>query len=564
MELLELLKSRLEIAKTFTKEFQEEVSLNVEDYELENQKIEGVSAFDPKTRYSMKIPYIFATHESMVSSMFDQPPELVFKGKGRLDDDKKDAVLASYEYLKDVCDIELFMNVSAWWFILCGWTSSNAFFKTETREIPLVDEMTGEVMLDDFGEPAMRTEYVFNDPVLEIDNPLKVFWSPESKFSEDGEGVPYRISEALMEVDVVKEIYGKKVDADGIVEIKGDDQDKADRMSDLKRAKVYFYIGTIPKDSRKGCKNWTLDRLYHIAFTDKLILDKEPIESRTFRIGKWHGVPTKFFGFGIGTTLHDSQKDMSIRAGQMRRYADIAAFPKVAMDAESDVDEDALQDPRALPVLLYRGQPPQYLSPPDLSNTLLIAEEKSRENAQFISGQLDIAKGAQSSNTVKTATGQQIFADSANKRINQAKKQFTRYYREVVIMLLKLAQKYWDDEKIIALTDIDGDREIAVDKYSLADIDFDKDIDISAESLSVNKDVLRAQSIEMYNMTKDDPIVDRAMVFKDLMKEGFGKNNPENYITEQGQPMGQPMAEPTGSPDIPTNQTDVVGQSQVL
>ena len=78
MELLELLKYRLEVAKSFTKEHQEEVERCVADYELKRTEVEKLSLLNnPNKRYEFKIPYIFATHESMLSSMFDRVPDLV-------------------------------------------------------------------------------------------------------------------------------------------------------------------------------------------------------------------------------------------------------------------------------------------------------------------------------------------------------------------------------------------------------------------------------------------------------------------------------------------------------
>jgi hypothetical protein len=98
---------------------------------------------------------------------------------------------------------------------------------------------------------------------------------------------------------------------------------------------------------------------------------------------------------------------------------------------------------------------------------------------------------------------------------------------------LKLAQKYWSEDKMVSITDDDGNTvEMSVSSTDLQDIDFDKDIRIDPDSLTINKDVLRAQAIELYDRVKDDPLIDRKEVFKDMMKVGFDKKDPDRYMKD--------------------------------
>jgi hypothetical protein len=229
--------------------------------------------------------------------------------------------------------------------------------------------------------------------------------------------------------------------------------------------------------------------------------------------------------------------------------------------------------------------------PPDLSNVLLVGEQKADEDAQKASGMMDISQGSQQSATVKTATGQAIFAEASEKRIRYAKANFMRFYRDVVVKLLKLCQIYWSEEKVISITDDNGENiEVHLTSADLKDIDFDTDIKIDPDSLTVNKDVLRSQAIELYNMIKDDPLVERKEVFKDLIQDGFNKRNPDKYIKDMNVEPGTQLinpetgeqyivdesgelvtqeaqeetAQPTGEVDVPVNQAGVMGQSQAL
>lgn len=553
MTLLELLKYRLEISKKFTKPFHEDVEKSLEDYECEPSEAEKLARLtNVNSRYEFKIPYIFATHESMLSTMFDKTPDLVFKGRGKLDEEKAKKVEAIYNYLVDVCDLESFMVQGAWWFLLTGFVKSNVAFKKEYELVPVLDDFGNEV-LDENGETMTRAEYTFNDPIVTVDDPKLSYFSPESKFSEKADLIPYVFDEQLMELEEIEQTYGIKVDADSELDIKGLKESK----DDLKRAKVYKCLTYLPQteEIEKELEEHELQnsykQLFHIVFTNKEILNIEPKQRPNIQVGKWHGAPTVFFGKGLGNKLRPFQKELSIRRGQQLRYADIAAYPKIGVEETSPVDEKALNDPREGIVLLYRDKPPVYLTAPDLSNTLILSEQKAREDAQFVSGMLDMSKGAQDSTVVKTATGQSIFAEMGERRIKQAKRQYSKFYKAVVIELLEQCKENWDEEKVITITDEEGnDVEARITGNDLADIDFTNDIDFDFESTTTNKEILRAQAIELYDRFAEDPEVDRTKLREFVLREGFNQKNPEQFTlspeeqmnrqitaTNQGQPV---------------------------
>jgi len=571
--LLELLKYRYKVSEAHNKNQHEEIKRCIADYEAAEYKRGGLgkvsssntvrTVLDSEGRYVIRIPYIFATHESMLASFFDREPDLVFRGRGQDDYEKEEKVKATYQYLIDKTDFPLFMNETAWWFILTGNTYGGAVFKSETKQVPMYDDM-GEVMVDENGKELTREVYIYNDPVLNSYDPLKLYFSPEAKFKENASEVPYFFYKAQMEVDEIKNVYGVEVEPDSTIKIELNGVEKDN--DDIKRATVYFYQGQIPEKHKKEVKNWKYGNNYNIIYTDNKILLKEEINEKTIRLGSWYRIPNKFYGFGIGKTLRELQKEIIIRRSQQIRFADLNAFPKIAVDGTTEVDEKALLDPRVNTVLVYKEAPPQYLTPPPMSDTILGMDEIARRDAQFVSGMMDLTNAAQST-SVDTATGQTIFADAAERRIRQGKRQFGRFIREVVILMLKLAQENWDEEKLVSITDEDGmSKEMVLTKYDLQDIDFDRDIDVDLENISVNKDVLRAQAIEMYDRIKDDPLVDRAKVFKKMLRDGFNEQNPDNFLKSEEEVMQEQMQEmqqgdmPKPSPrngEMPTSQEAV-------
>lgn len=600
MTVLDLIKSRHKLAEEFTKDFKDQVKQNLKDYKAEDGWLNSF-ADDNKLyvnvtkRYEVIIPMIFTQTEGMLASMFDRLPDLIITQGGAEDEQKQLKVKASYEYLKDKANLEEFMNTAAWWYILTGFLSAHAGYVKKAKEVPLTDEMD-QPILDKMGEPVMMTVFEDDDPEIFVDDPMFTNFSPESKYSVGADEVPYYTREKVMEVEEIYRVYGVIVEPDTTIRDFNKNKKKSPIVeTDLERSKVIMYYGKLHQDAEedlleKGIE-YDPDGWYYVVATRSKILhiEQTPENLRTCRLLKWYGVPTDFFGFGLGKLLRPFQKEKSLRRTQQARYGDVAAFPKLLVPMGTDIDEMAASDPREIPVILYDGDQPSYLSPPDLSRVLEIAEQKADQDAQQASGMLDLSQGQQESSTVDTATGQAIFAEAAEKRVRFAKRKFMIFYRECVILLLKLAQLYWDEEKVVSLTDDNGgEMQVAIGPGDLSDVDFDKDIDIDPDSVTVNKDVIRAQAIELYDRVKDDPLINRQEVFKDMMRIGFDKKDPDKYMKdpnlEPGTPMmdlvsgqqyvidesGEPVlqedmnqtAEPTGGSQIPTNQAGIVGQAQ--
>lgn len=602
--LLDLLKNRHSYAKRFTKDFQEEVKRNLKDYKAEDEWLRSFTDEDQmllqvSKRYEIIIPMIFTTHEGMLASMFDRVPDLLIGQKGQLDATKVKKIVAAYEYLKDKLSLDQFMNTAAWWYLLTGFVSVHGGYEQRgSKEVQAINEQTGEPEVNELGEPLMVPVYDYDDPTISVDDPMFTFFAPGSQYSIDAEQIPYYTRYKLMTTDDIQKIYGVEVEPDATMKVDDDNKNSNDAESDdLKRAKVYFYYGHIPtsyKDDEALAEvEYDQDGWYYGVFTSEKILhiERMPGDMKTCRLLKWYGVPTEFFGFGIAKLLRPFQKEKSLRRTQQARYADVAAYPKLAVSAETDIDESAASDPRELPVILFNGERPEYLTPPDLSNVLLISEDKADRDAQQASGMLDISQGSQQSTTVKTATGQSIFAEAAERRIRYAKAHFMDFYKEVVIMLLKIAQDKWTTSKVVSLTDDYGNQEsVEVSAQDLSDIDFDTDISINPDSLTINKDVLRAQAIELYDRVKDDPLINRRVVFMDMMQSGFNKKDPERFLKELEVQPGmklvnpqtgqaytvsetgelvtdqeqQELATPQGAQNVPDDQAGVMGASQMV
>lgn len=551
MTLLDLVKMRRKLAKDFSKSFHDRVKQDLKDYKVEPQTITDVLNIDlrevSQKRYHFQIPLIFTNHEGMMASMFDRPPDIIFNQRGKDDSKKAYVVKAAYEYLKDAMSLEMFMTDAAWWYLLSGFVSAHVGYNQKAIEQPQLDEH-GQPVIGEDGKPLTYVDYTDDDPTLEVGDPFKESFAPESKYSVDSKKIPFYVLDGLMSPEDILQTYGKKVEADASIKTSGKEEDE-EAKDDLERTNVYFYYGTLPKKVRGEVRGWAADKEFAVIFTDKEVLYKDtlPLGEKQCRVLKWHGPPNEFYGFGIAKLLAPFQREKSMRRGQLARYADIAAFPKILHGLDTKLDTKTARDPRENLILQYQDIKPEYLSPPQINAAVIDSANYADQDAQATSGMMDLSNGAQNSSTVDTATGQTIFADAAEKRMRLAKKKFLYFYLEVVILLLKMCQLNWSTTKVVEIIDDNGNpMTIKLNRDSFKDIDFDRDIDVDFESTSINKDVIREQAIALYDKAKDDPLANRKELLKDAIQEGFNRKNPEKYINESALTPGMTLMSETG------------------
>lgn len=578
MSLIKVLNTRFSLAKSFTKPFHDEVKRNIDDCEAvggvdKSGKKNGVYNRHVSTsRYEITIPYIFATLESMIASFFENMPDIVISGRTS-ESNKAEIIKAVYAYLVDVADLDEFLSTSAWWFFLTGMVKADVEYKVSIeKEIPQLDS-NGKEMVDENNEPVTVPEYEYNDPIATVDNPLKVYFSPESEFSIDGKKIPYYVKERLVNVDEIKEVYGVEVDADEQLDIEDmSSKDEKESKEDISRAKVFYYYGILPSTVQDELKErgleWSFDKNFKCIYTKEKILLLEETEEKPCKLARCYATLNKFFGYGIGKTLRPFQEDMSVRRSQQLAYADRFAYPWLVLPNGVKVDPKSIMDYKKTTPLTYSsdGQKPEYLSPPQMPSVITDADNAIRSDAQFVSGTLDLSKGAQQTNTVKTATGQQLFAQSQDKRLNKARKALAKYYREVVIQMFKLARDNWAEEhkKITYMTDDGQTQELEVSAEDLKDIDFDTDIDFNLDSVSVNQDIMSQRWISLLETAQNVPVANMKKIWEKVLKESYKIPNPEAYSIEEQPPMDQEQEQMPGESAQPVENPESLPSQESL
>jgi hypothetical protein len=540
LTLLQVLNAKLEVAKRFTKEQEQKVKEWIELYEAETPKaktIDDLIERDQRYQYTAKV--VFDNVERYRSSFFEVEPSVIYSKKGKDDELKAQKITAAWEYLKDKINFKQFMDDTYTYFGLCGFVSGHVGYKKE------VETVVGE-------DGVEYIKYLFDDPFLEVYDHESEWFMPDSEFTSDARNVSYFRKKKMTKPEVL-EAFGEMVEADESILSKDIDSEKKATKEELMRCSVYYYYGKLPKKalveyirskngeeieetdskSEEADESETKDIFYAVFTKNKILaVDKSPIGESTCALGRWYSSPKKFFGFGLGKLLEEQQRQESIRTGQLIRYADMYAFPKLAVDlSDSGTDPKQLMQ-RNNPVITFKKTPPNYINPPGANGVIQAMLAQNQQDIQTNAGVADISK-MQKSQTLNTATGQTIIAESNEKRIKIAKDKYYEFLRQIIIKVFKYAQLEWQEEKVQIITDDEGNaNEVSITSQDFADINFDTDIIIEFENAGVNKDVIRQQAIVMYDKMKNDPLSNRRELIKMVYRVGFGEKNPDQYIQE--------------------------------
>lgn len=581
-------KSKIELCENFTKEKlinQVEAARKVYDAEptsdvFSNDAKSGSAAIADimVRRYKTTIPIVFNNVESYKAAFSDNLPNLLLTGRGKNDEAKSQIVEAAYEYLKQKCNLEEFLEDAAEIFFNEGFIASYVSYKLASERVPLVND-DGTPVVDEENCPLCREMITEDDPCVELIDNTKCYYHPASKFSNKGDKVPSFFWKKYFTPQEIKNIYGVVCEADTteIEESKGKNKEK-------EKVEVIFMVGYLDDSYQELLNSYDPEAVYIVIRTKDKLLAVEKEKSNGLSLGKLFGRKFDFFGYGLGKRLAPNQSEASLRREQSLRLADSAAFQKwlVKNDGQNDIDLDTLRNPRALPVLQYTSDPPRLSEQPQINQVVADAENKAKQEAQETSGILDLSAGAQQS-TVKTATGQQLFSDASGRLVRQRKKKLALFYVETVKKLLKKCQENWQTEKVVSITDEAGNPlDVTLTKESLADIDFDQDIIFELETPNSNKDIVRAQAIEFYKDLSPSPIADQREMIKFVMEKGFNQKNPDRFLKKENgvdpgtvlinpqtgeqftvdeggnlvnQQMQEETSQPTGSSSVPSDPT---------
>jgi len=543
-DILKLLNSRSNIAKAFSKDWVDSVKKWMKDYEIES--LDEINFTDLHNK--IQIPYIFSTIESGLPAMFERMPNIIMKQRGKLDRDFTVFADQVWSYVSERMKLEDKIEDLGMSFMITGMGFAKWGWNLETEEIDGEPEIV-EITNDDgtvIGQEQIAQKIqvaIKDDPFLRIFYHDEITFSPDSKFvTDDNENeIPYIICKTKMSPEEIEAIYKVKIpDADKLDldmsqyedSIKNNILDK----NDIKRANVYEYYGILPKQYAND-PSWRFSKNYYVVFSKNKILKKpeEKDKKPTLILGNY-GLPNKFFKFGEPKVLRELEQDVSLGRSRMMDIRDKHGT-KIALSSTTEVDIASLKRPADFTILKFNGpNPPQYLTPPPISESIMMALQQSRQDIQMASAQLDLSRGG-SQSVVNTATGQSIFAEATQKRNARKKKKITKFIKAIAVNILTLCAQNWDIEKFSKIVDM-APEEIEQRGFieKLGNIGEDYDIVIEIESISTNKETVAAQAIALYREVKEDPLINRDEVLKEVLKIGFNVSDFDRFLSSEVSP----------------------------
>lgn len=553
--LINLLNSRLSLAKAFGKDYRKEVEQSIQEHEMKSFDKMYFSDLHNK----LQVPYIFSTNESALPSMFEQFPEIYMYQGGKKDTEFTEFANHVWTHLEKKVGIRTVTEDVAFTANLSGLSGARWGWETETD---VVEEEVEVPVTDEFGQPVMGEN---GDPVTQViikerevivkDQPFvsymeynRVHFSPESRFctyDKDNKSIPYYIYEEVLDKDVAEYIYNTKIESVEELDLEKIDSNLSNEKEsienskldkkDLERVHVYHYYGRLPQ--KEIGDSWKPYGVYYTCFTKKQVLKKpQPTTDKRMALIGMYGAPNKFFKFGDARALRDLEKDVSFGRSSMMDYRDKLAT-KVAVPHTAEFDEDSFRSPKEFTMVKFIGDKyPQYITPPPVPDVVPTLINMSREDIQMTSGQLDISRGGTTS-TVNTATGQKIFQGVHEKRTNRKREKIGDFLVAIAENLLVLCANNWDIEEFARITDLEP-QEIVEKGFieKLKQIGSIYDVYIDIENVVNNKEALSAQAIAMYRELKDSPLINQDELIRSLIKIGFNQRDVNRYLSTQLSP----------------------------
>lgn len=535
--LLTLMHSRLSLAKAFSSKWRKDVKKWLKDYEIDT-----LDEIDfPDLHNKMQIPYIFSTIESALPAMFERVPDVIMLQRGKLDRDVTEFADKVWDYVKERMKLEEKIEEIGMMFLITGMGNVKWGWDLVTEEIDGQPEIV-DITNDDgtvIGQQEILGKVkvpVKDEPYVKWHDYDKIHFSPESRFvmDDDENDIPFIICESVMTEDEVEYHYDMKPKDEDVEKIDlslidKDDELDAKRLAkaDKERVHVYEYYGTLPKN-RASDENWRPDKVYYVPFIKSMAKTPRAEEKKPINLIGNYGPFNKFWKFGEPKTLRELEQDISLGRSRMADIRDKYG-QKIAIPQGTEVDERALKRPADFTILRYIGnQLPAYLNPPPLPETLLVGLQQSRSDIQLVSAQLDLSRGG-AQTVVNTATGQQIFADATEKRIDRKRRKIAKLIKYIAKNVLKMCADNWEVDRFAQIADMSPE-EVAPMVEKLKTIGEDYDIRIDIESVSMNKETQSAQAIALYDKTKDDPNVNSQEVLKEALKIGFNQRDYDRFL----------------------------------
>lgn len=562
-ERLQLLKSRLTIAKAWSKKPHAAWKKWIAEYNIDD------FGDTDEVRDKVRIGYVFRKTESELPAIFDDQPELFIKGRTQAVRDIEPLIQSTYDYLWDIQRMEDVIENAGVYFEVLGMGFVESPYVTKTKKVkemvnqPVIDPVTGQSMIGQNGQPIMQmVEQILEVPIIdnpqaEAGDPFKYHFSPETKFAPilTYENCPYYFKEKVMTQEAIKAKFGKDVEANETLKTDDADtdfetaKDSVVVKGDMKRKTTFEYYGCLPEEMAKDVKDeegnvveWTYDKDYHIFLTndEELKVEECPYEYKPLFIVGNYGLANKFWKFGDPKHLMPLVQELQMYRSQILQHTRKMANPKPLIDIQSQVEEKAFSDPRVGTPVKYSGVAPTYLSPSPLGKEVEVGVQQARIDLEKTSPSFDLNGGGGTSQ-VKTPKGIQVFSEAADKGVRRKRKKISRLIREIIIFQFKQIAQNWkpEDEKTIDVM-ADGNTEpVKVDQAVLDVLGHPQilnKLDIEVESLSINRVQQKQDALNLWDTVKDRPDVFNIMeVAKDLMQNGYGKKDADRYLLSQQQ-----------------------------
>lgn len=255
-----------------------------------------------------------------------------------------------------------------------------------------------------------------------------------------------------------------------------------------------------------------------------------------YRMLRFNETPDEFYPMSDIEPAEPQLLELNETRSQMvthrRRYNRRYITKPGAFDTNAKADLKAGADGAVIEVTsTYQDEPIESIMQPvtdaNLPPEVYAVETRTKDDIYTILGTSDYASRA--SGGARTATEASIISSQTQNRVQERIDLIETFVNGIIRNLAQICQKYLDAEQIAPILGDDAVYWVQLNSRREIQGEYIYNI-VYGSSTPINKDVDRAQFLQFYTLTKDDPMYDQEKLRLELARK-FDLENPESWLS---------------------------------
>lgn len=496
------------------------------------------------------VPYPFSTVETLVPRLTAQKPQIDIMPTEPSDSDKAKVMNALIDYQWNMMSANVWMPEAVREMLIYGTVVVKVYWKTVKENVQKFEDIiddpnADEEIVQEAGQVKIETEETTYDaPCVEVVDLYDFFVDPQATSIEAARYVIHRTWRTLeyLKQKQKEGVYKNIKLIENMQQSGSFEDDKSSRREAANLNDGQYYVPN--NDMIEILEYWEDGRVVCVAGRSVVIRDEvNPYDhnKKIFVECVMIRPPHEFYGIGVLEPIQTLVKELNDRRNQRMDNVTLVLNKQFIIENGQNVDEDELISTPGGAIHADSITAVQVLQQGDVTSSSYQEETLIKADIQQTTGVSDFTQGVGSDSLGNdTATGISLIQEAGNARF----KAIANNLEEMMIknigqMMVAMNLQYMDQEKVLRIVGDDG---VDFPQVTPEEIRGNFDVVVKAGStLPVNDAVEKKQTMEFYEIFKDNPNVNQLELDKLVAKKILPSANLEKLFTPPPQaPALQP------------------------